>query len=161
MLVWVKVHVVTEVHVTKRLPSVVLLLVTALVTCACTSPSAIDYIPEGDSYGADDLVEALESSDPGQSASVDTQDAAEVRQDALTNLRRNGEDASMIADILTSEFPVDVAAVPYRVELGEYDGTRAWIVFEAWGEAEGQLASRRLWVFSYEDGSLLTAQSLP
>lgn len=161
MLVWVKVHVMTEVHVTKRLLAVALVLMTVLTTTACTSPSALDYIPEGGSYEADGLVEALESSDPGAAARVETAEAPEVRQDALARLRREGEDASTIADILTSEFPVDVAAVPYLVELGEYDGSRAWIVYEAWGEAEGKLTSRRLWVFSYEDGSLLTATSLP
>lgn len=151
----------TEVHVTKRLLTVALMLVTVLTTSACTSPSAIDYIPEGGSYEADDLTGALESSDPGAAARVETPDAPEVRQDALARLRRNGEDASTIADILTSEFPVDVAAVPYRVELGEYEGSRAWVVYETWGETEGKLSARRLWVFSYEDGTLLTATSLP
>lgn len=146
---------------TKRLLALALLLMAMLTTTACASPSAIEYIPEGDSYAADDLLDALEESDPGAASRVKTEEAADVRQDALAHLRRSGEDASAIADILTSEFPVDVAAVPYRVELGDYDGARAWIVYEAWGEAEAKLSSRRVWVFSYEDGSLLTAKSMP
>lgn len=131
----------------------------AFATPACTSPARVTFIPEGGSYAGDELKVALDESDPGRVAKVKTAEASDVRQDALANLRRNGEDAGDLADTLTAEFPVDVAAVPYRVEKGAYDGTPAWIVFEAWGEPGGQLSYRRVWVFSGDDLSVIATHS--
>lgn len=137
-----------------------LVLVAVLSTTACTSPARVTFIPEGDSYTADSLKTALEDSDPGRVAKVATSDAPETRQDALANLRRNGEDAGALADMLTTEFPIDVAAVPYRVEKATYDGADAWIVFEAWGEPGGDLTYRRVWAFSFDDGSVIATHSI-
>lgn len=136
-----------------------LVLAAVLTTAACTSPARVTFIPEGDVYTANDLQSALEDSDPGRVASVQTADAPGVRQEALANLRRNGEGAGELADTLTTEFPVDVAAVPYRVEKGAYGDTEAWIVFEAWGEPGGDLVYRRAWVFSLDDRSVIATHS--
>lgn len=145
---------------TQRQLAACVLLVAALTVSACASPSALDYIPEGPSYAADELTTALEESDAGAAAQVKVEDAADVRQDTLAQLREHGEEASALADMLTSEFPVDVAAVPYRVEVGTYEGQQAWIVYEAWGDEEGTLSYRRMWVLSYEDRAVIAAQSI-
>lgn len=144
----------------KRLLTVLLLALVACLVIACTSPADIDYIPEGGSYAEEELETALAQSDAGATADVTTEEAPEVRQEALARLRQHGADAASLADTLTSEFPVDVAAVPYAVELGEFEGQPAYIVFEAWGEDGGTLSYRRMWVFSRDDMGVLAARSV-
>lgn len=130
-----------------------------LVLSACASASRVTYIPDGDAFTADDLASRLEDSDPGAAARVTAEDALEVRQSALADLRTNGEDAAGLADLLTLEFPTDVLAVPYTVELGTYEGESAWIVFEAWTDAGPRLSGRRVWVFAHDDLAMLAAHS--
>lgn len=144
---------------TKRLLTMVLLASMALGASACASASDVEFIPEGDSYAADALPVALEESAPGATARVAADEAAAVRQDALASLRTNGDEAALLADMLTREFPADVAAVPYLVERGKYDGEDAWIVYEAWGEPGDKLAFRRVWAFALADYTVLAAHS--
>jgi hypothetical protein len=139
--------------------ALVIILMLALVPSGCGRASRIQFIPDGGTYAADGLAEALADADPGRAAKVETSEAAEVRQDALANLRTHGAEAGKLADVLTSEFPTDTAAVPFRVEHGTYADKDAWIVFEAWGDAEGKLIHRRVWVFAYGDTTLVTALS--
>jgi hypothetical protein len=134
-------------------------LLIALAASACESPSSVSYIPEGGSYTADDLAAALGAADPGSTSRVASDAAAETRQEALADIRSNGAEASALADMLTSEFPPDALAVPFRVERGEFDGEDAWIVLEAWGEPGASLSGRRLWVISASDLRVLAAHS--
>lgn len=145
---------------TKRLLVLLLVSLVALAVSSCASTSEVNFIPEGGSYAASDLEQALVESDAGASAEVTADDAPEVRQDALANLRTHGEQAAELADLLTREFPADVTAVPYQVELGTYEGEQAWLVYEAWGEPDSELSFRRIWVFSYGDMSMLAAHSI-
>jgi len=146
--------------VTNRLLALLLVPLVALTVSACSPASEVHFIPEGGAYAASDLAQALEDSDAGAAARVTTDDAPEVRQNALADLRTKGQEAAALADTLTSEFPAEVAAVPYQVELGAYEGTKAWFVYEAWGEEDAELSSRRIWVFSFEDMSMLAAHSI-
>jgi len=130
-----------------------------LITAGCGSPSRVSYIPDGGAYSADDLLGALQDAAPGATADVTAEEAGEVRQEALADLRTHGEEAAALADTLTAEFPIDVAAVPFAVELGTFEGEAAWIVFEAWGEPGERLSFRRAWVFSYDDHAVLAAES--
>jgi hypothetical protein len=138
-----------------------LLLLTALVVPGCASPSRVTYIPEGGSYTAGDLADALDDTDPGAAARVKSDEAAEVRQESLANLRRMGDEAAALADMLTSQFPTDTTAIPYRVERGLFDAQPAWIVYEAWGDPGEALSGRRVWVFSQSDLAVLAASSTP
>jgi hypothetical protein len=63
--------------------------------------------------------------------------------------------------MLTNEFPLATVAVPAIVELGAFEGEPAWIVIEAYEGADGTLSSRRLWVFSRADLSVVAALSQP
>jgi hypothetical protein len=135
-------------------------LLAALSSTGCASASRVTYIPEGTSYTAESLTEALQSSDPGPAADVSTEEASDVRQSALADLRSQGDDAALLADVLTTEFPADVSAVPYAAEHGTYEDRDAWIVFEAWGEADAKLSGRRVWVFAYDDLAVIAAQSI-
>lgn len=150
---------VKEMHVSRRVAWLLAALVT-LAASACAPAPGLDFVPAGDSYGAEELPQALEESDPGATARVAVTDAQQVRQDVLAELRTNGQDAGSLADLLTTEFPTDVDAVPYRVEAGSYEGDDAWIVYEAWGEPEGELTYRRIWVFARDDGAVLAAHSI-
>lgn len=134
-------------------------LFAALSAVGCASASRVTYIPEGASYTAESLAESLEASDAGSAADVTTEEASDVRQSALADLRSHGDEAARLADVLTSEFPAGVAAVPYAIEHGSYEDQDAWIVFEAWGDAGGTLSSRRVWVFANDDLAVLAAQS--
>lgn len=136
-------------------------LLATLMLVACTSASRVTYIPEGSPYTAEGLVEALEASDAGPASRVTADEALELRQSALADIRANDDQAARLADMLTAEFPTDVLAIPYAVEHGTYDGEDAWIVFEAWTADGPTLSGRRVWVFAYDDLRMLTAHSLP
>jgi len=136
-------------------------LATLTLLAACSQQVVVTYVPEGGAYGADDVAALLESADLGPAVNLTTEEAPAARQEALASLRLHGADAAALADSLTSEFPPDVAAVPVIVEHGTYEGTPAWIVIEAWGDAGGKLVNRRIWVFSYGTREVITAQSAP
>ncbi len=137
-----------------------LVTVVALALAACSPSARVTYIPEGGSYTEDDLVTVLESADPDEAARIAPEDIAAKRQEALADLRRHGDDAAAIADILTAEFPLDVTAVPFLVERGTYENESAWIVLEAWAEDDDSPVYRRVWVFATDDGALLAAKSV-
>ena len=100
----------------------------------------------------------LATADASAVASQPTADGAELRHAALAALRREGETASSVADLLTRTFPSSTRGVPVYVERASYDGTPAVLVVEATGLASGPLSSKRLWVVS-ESGDILFAGS--
>ncbi len=136
-----------------------LVLLAALIVPGCASPSRVTYIPDGGAYTADGLSGTLEDADPGAAARVKPEEAAQVRQEALADLRTKGDETGPLADTLTSQFPTDTTAIPYRVERGEFEDEPAWIVYEAWGDPGEALSGRRVWVFSQADLSVITASS--
>jgi hypothetical protein len=142
----------------RRLIPLVLILL-ATVVPACGPTDIITYIPEGGSYGADDLTALLASADLGKTASVTSEEVGETRQRALAQLRGHGDEAAALADTLTSDFPPDVAAVPVLAQVATYEGEPAWIVIEATADESGTLSYRRLWVLSYDDRTVVAAQS--
>ena len=141
----------------KRVVAMLLVPALAVALAACRDSAGVTYIPEGGSYAAAELQAKLEASDLGAVATRPVTDAGAERQQALARLREYGDEAALLADTLTREFPVDVAAVPVIVERGDYEGTDAWFVVEAWGEPGGTLSFRRIWVFSAGDLSVLAA----
>jgi hypothetical protein len=142
-----------------RIIAMLLVPTLAITLSACRYSAGITFIPEGGSYSAEELASKLETSDLGAIAEQPVSDATTVRQQALARLREHGDEAASLADTLTREFPFDVAAVPVIVERGDYDGTDAWFVVEAWGEPGGTLSFRRIWVFSARDLSVLAAST--
>lgn len=136
-------------------------LLTAHTLTACGSATRVTYIPEGQSYTAESLPEALEASDPAAASRVSAEEAPDARQSALANLRTNGDEAALLADMLTAEFPTDALAVPYAVERGAYEGEEAWMVFEAWTSDGPELAGKRVWVFADDDLAMLATHSVP
>jgi hypothetical protein len=136
---------------------IALLLVGTLA--ACGRGTRATFIPDGGSYTADDLQSALENADLTAFEDVSAEKAPDIRQKVLATLRQEGADAAALADTLTAEFPEDALAVPAVVERATYEGAPAWIVIESWGEAGGTLVHRRLWVLSYNERTVIAAQS--
>lgn len=143
----------------KRVRAVLVGVLLALLIAACSPSADVTFIADGGSYTTADLAGVLTDADLGSTARIKADDAAEARQDALADLRGNGEEASALADVLTSQFPLDDIAVPVIVERGRFDDTDAWLVIEATGDVGTKLTGRRLWVFSAADLSVLAAQS--
>lgn len=140
-------------------PLIALALVATLVSCGPAVRTT--FIPDGGTYGADDLAGRLSQADLSAFADIATEDAAAVRQDVLASLRQEGSDAAALADTLTADFPPDANSVPAIVEHATYEGAPAWIVIESWGDDGGTLTHRRIWVFSYDERAVLAAQSAP
>lgn len=138
---------------------VILLLAAAFALSSCSSASRITYIPDGGAYTEADLGKTLAAAHAGPVAGLSAGEVAGVRQEMLADLRSRDDDAALLADTLTSDFPTDVNAVPFRVESGALDGEPAWIVFEAWGDEGKRLDHTRVWIFSRDDRSLITAKS--
>jgi hypothetical protein len=137
------------------------MLLVAASLVACGSAARLTFIPDGGPYTAEELPALLASADLTAVASIKTEDGPHLRQEMLTSLRRQGDDAAALADTLTREFPADVTSVPLVVERATYDGSPVWIVIESWGEDGGTLSHRRLWVFSYEERAVVAALSAP
>jgi len=132
----------------------------ALLTLpGCQDTAHVSYIPEGGEYSADDLEALLDGADMESAQRTDPEGIAEARQQALADLRTHGDGASALADALTSQFPVDVNAVPIEVHHAVYEDEPAWIVVEAWGDPGASLSDVRLWVFSTESLDLITAHA--
>jgi hypothetical protein len=123
----------------------------------CSSKGPV-YVDEGASYNADTALEALQKADASALATKATADGVKLRHDALAALRREGTNASAVADLLTRTFPSTTSGVPVYVERGTFNNTPAVIVVEATGPASGTLSSKRLWVLG-ENGDILFAGS--
>jgi len=143
----------------RRHLAVLVALALCLLLTGCGSRANLTFIDDGKSYSGADLEALLATTDLGKTAKVTTDEAPDVRIEVLAQLRQQGDGAATLANTLTSDFPVDVAAVPVLVEAATYEGETAWIVIEAWGDENGTLIHRRLWVFAESDQSVLAALS--
>lgn len=123
-----------------------LALVPLLVLNGGCSKPGIEYIPSGDSYTMDEAQSVAASASLESVKDVRTSDAPALRTERLEQLRTKGPEASQLADALTKDFPSEMSAVPLRIESATIDGAECWLVIEAWGDEDGQLTHRRLWV---------------
>jgi hypothetical protein len=112
-------------------------LLSIIVLISGCSKAGLEYIPAGGTYTMQDAQSAAAVASLDSVRDVMTADASALRTDRLTDLRSNGDEASALADMLTVDFPSEIAAV---------DGTSVWLVIEAWGDEGEVLTHRRLWV---------------
>lgn len=140
-----------------RLSGITAVLLVQLALTGCSGTAHISYIPEGGDYSADDLPALLANVDTSAVQDLDPEEVSEARQDALADLRTHGDDAALLADALTTQFPIDVNAVPVEVHRASYDDEPVWIVVESWGDNGEPVSDTRLWVFSAEGLDLITA----
>jgi len=136
-----------------------LLLIIALTLVGCGRGVTIEYIPEGGTYSMADLEGLAHDVDIAVLEDVASSEIGETRQKYLTALRGHGEQASIVADTLTRDFPVDTLAVPLLVESGVVDEQNVWIVVEAWAEEGSTLLHRRVWLLDRDTMALVNSLS--
>lgn len=146
----------TRIARTALFASLILAVAAVLLTgCADNGPV---YVESGAAHTNETALDVLARADSSAVASKPTADGAELRHAALAALRREGDSASKIADLLTRTFPSSTSGVPVYVERASYEGTPAVLVVEATGPESGSLSSKRLWVVS-DGGDILFAGS--
>lgn len=127
----------------------------ALIGCAPRGPMWLD---NGAVYSSGSVGALIDAADTTILVDRPTTDAPQLRHKALTELRKSGADAALVADLLTDTFEPSTRGVPVYVERASVDGTAAVIVVEATGPKSGKLSAKRLWVLS-EDGDVILARS--
>lgn len=130
-----------------RMIALLALLPLLALGAGCSKPG-LEYIPTGGTYTMDEAQAAAAATNLESVKDVRTADAPALRTERLEQLRTNGPEASALADALTKDFPSETAAVPLRVESGTIDGAECWLVIEAWGDDDGALSHKRLWVIN-------------
>ncbi|TDB38481.1 MAG: hypothetical protein D9V44_05610 [Actinobacteria bacterium] len=128
-----------------RMVALLALLPLLILGAGCSKPG-LEYIPTGGSYTMDEAQAAAVSTSLEAVKGVKTADAPALRTKRLEQLRTEGPEASALADLLTKDFPSETAAVPLRIESATIDGDDCWLVIEAWGDENGVLTHRRLWI---------------
>ena len=123
---------------------VALIALVALVACG---RAGLEYIPNGSTYTLKQAEEMASSVALLGVDSISAEEALKLRQERLSELRAEGTGPSRLADTLTRDFPSDTSSVPIRVESATVDGRSVWLVVEAWGDKDGSLTRRRLWIF--------------
>jgi hypothetical protein len=140
------------------LPAVAFLIVGL---ASCSSAPELVFDPDGEAeYTLEELEEYTAEADPAPAEGVVVSEAAETREQLLIELRTRGDEGRELATMLTEGFPPETASVPVLAEAAFVDGQEVWLVVEAWGDEEGELTHRRLWVFAREDGTLVHALSV-
>jgi len=142
-----------------RIMLALLLAITVMITAGCTKDS-VSWVDEGASYTATDAENLARSLADGQNAGTPVSQAYDLRQEALADLRGNGDNASELADLLTRVFVNDIRSVPFYTEAARVGDVDAWLVIESWGPSEGTLESTRLWVFEQATGDVILATTV-
>jgi hypothetical protein len=124
----------------------------------CSAPYP-EYRANAGNLTSQQVDQLAKTSDLSAVRSMTTTDAPTARQEALSRLRAQGPDGARAATLLTAGFPARTAAVPVLVERAKVDGRDALVVVEAWGSAGSTLEHTRLWVFDWQTGGVLRANS--
>ena len=143
----------------RHIAAPVLVIILSLGLFGCGRDVAIEYIPEGGSYTLAEAAAVAQAADISALADVSSDAIAKTRQEYLTELRGLGSDASLIADALTRDFPLDTAAVPVLIEGSIVESRPVWLIVEAWAEDGGTLSHRRLWLLDRETFALVDSMS--
>ncbi|GAB4291350.1 MAG: hypothetical protein Kow0067_17960 [Coriobacteriia bacterium] len=133
-------------------------LVASFMLGGCASGD-MQYIPDGDTYTLAEAQDLANAADTAGVRDLGPDEARQERQDRLARLRGEGEEARALADVLTTQLPADSAAVPLRIEAAVVDESDVWIVVEAWGDDDGSLEHRRLWLFDRQTLQLVGSAS--
>jgi len=142
-------------HSIALLGSVILVCI-ALGACA---GSTLEYIPNGGVYTITQAEDLASRVSLAEIENVRTSEGPTRREEALLELRETGDEGSLLADALTRDFPSGATSVPLLVESASVDGREVWIVVEAWGDEDGTLSRRRLWVLDRSTFVVLASSS--
>jgi hypothetical protein len=135
------------------------LIVVALMLSACSRSVRVDFTADAGSMTTAEVESLAKGVDLAPVEGISVADAPDVRTDALVWLRGQGAVGDRAATLLTVGFPDRTAAVPLIVSAARVDGVRSLVAVEAFGGDSGPLSYRRLWIFDYETGALLSSAS--
>lgn len=135
------------------LATAALALMFAISGCGDTS---ITYVDNDNSYTRSSALELATDVPSDKLNETPTEKSQELRSEALSDLRNDGEAASQAATLITSTLPQDSKGVPFYVERASYEGTESILIVEAIGRAGGTLSDKRLWVLSLQGDVLLS-----
>lgn len=139
------------------IPVVVALTLVTSLAHGC-SQRILQYRDSGRTLRLSEVADLARTTDLGRASQSAADEAADLRTQALTELRSHGKDAQQLADALTAQLPADYRGVPVYVERASVDGRDCWIVVEARPAAGGgALSARRYWVF--DSSSLAVVES--
>jgi len=127
-----------------------------VLLAGCAADTDVNYVARGGEYLSSELAAMASTVESPAFQGRPIADAAELRSDALTSLRRNDETAPL-ADLLTQAFPGQTRSVPYYAERAKVDGRDAWIVVEVWGSPDGTLDKSRVWAFDAETSDVIVS----
>ncbi|MBU4557235.1 MAG: hypothetical protein KJ747_10235 [Actinobacteria bacterium] len=128
----------------------------AALLSGCFAREEITFVSESNTYSVEGLTALGSAVGKPSFAGDPVADAVELRQTALTALRRDPA-TTALADLLTDTFPPEVRSVPYYAELAKVDNRDAWIVIEVWGPSEGRLDNSRIWAFDKDTGDVIVS----
>jgi hypothetical protein len=131
----------------------------ATLLAGCSSTPAVDLVLDEHEYASWEVERMAEEVDLSSVDGIDASEAAEVRTDVLVELRQQGDEGEAVADLLTIGFPERTDAIPVLAERAVVDDVPSWVVVEAYGEDEGPLGHRRVWVFDAETGAVTLSAS--
>lgn len=118
----------------------------------------VEYVKSETAYDQASTSKLLDDKVPQGFSSISGADAPDVRHDVLTRLRRQGDDQSSAASLITATFPTDATSVPFKVIDGTFDGEPVLIMLESMGPKDGTLKDVRLWVIA-KDGQIRYSDS--
>ena len=131
-------------------------VLTAALLTGCLAREEITFVSESNTYSVEGLTDLGAAIDKPSFAGDPVADAAELRQSALTALRRDSA-TTALANLLTDTFPPEVRSVPYYAELAKIDNRDVWIVIEVWGPSDGRLDNSRIWAFDKDSGDVIVS----
>ncbi len=126
----------------------------SLILCGCTS-QGFTYVDEDASYSIEELRTMAESVPPPDFMGDPVDDAGDLRQEQLTDLRAKEGAAAELASLLTDLFPDEQRSVPFYAESATVKDVPSWIVIEAWGSTGGTLDNFRVWVLERDTGRVV------
>ncbi len=138
--------------------STLLLALVCATATACSGPSVV-FVDEEASYTLDEIGLLPDALTRPAFEGRPTDDAAQLRREALVELRGEGAGAAELAEFITRSLPTQTRAVPYYGEAALVDDEPVWIVVELWGSEGGTLDRTRTWVFDRATGEIIYSSS--
>lgn len=132
----------------KAMRDAVVLLGIALLTIAGCGPSGPTWVDTGATYTTSSLPGVLGKADITKYKDQPVEKSAELRQQALGDLRTKGERAAAAADLITKTLPANSTGVPVYVEKANVGDQAAYILVEAIGPPGGRLTVKRVWALA-------------
>ena len=140
-----------------RTVCIAIALANLLTMSGCVQGARFDYRADAGSYSMAELGTLAQSLDRPDYMGRPVSESKSMRHEALVSLRKQGDDESELANLITEQFPADTRAVPFWGGKGVVDGRDAWIIAEAWGLKNGTLDKVRLWAFDRDSRDVITS----